>query len=911
MSIDLKDDPNHKYIVFWELKKSLFCNNKKEKSIFKFAKRGIKLVFIDNISEIHNFTFCGKRIKFNDLEYPEFKSFYILFNTMNFESEQFINYYTYDMHFYKMKSFKHNFLVYLAQSFGANIISWSSEIQKNKNIKNNVGIDVGYADIGLSQTYNKENEKIMNVNHSQELEYGNYGSEIYFNLTKNNVPWVSKEIINYILNNQKELNLTTEMVNKIKKSISEKILEQFLNSSDYYTYAFYTSEPYLMDFVRKRIDGMLSISHEMLYSDSNKTVLDYYTSIGYKIFGKASIKYNYEELTNITEKTTYKVSFYPNEELEEITLELMLTEKSLKQLIVEQEHLLNLKREIITNYLKIDINIELDRTYFLLKYKKLYEYMKKNKEKYSNIDVEDKIGEIIKYILIYFKNILNNSDIENWINAVPRDFINIIAENIFNSLNVTSEFTYLLSFINSSKFYLDENEKFARINIIRTYRYYDENDDKYKKMLEQISCYKEFKEKKFSENSTISTDDNSSVNSVNYMSNHKKKRINSSTIKKNAEKNQRIFIQKNEYGVFNSKHNSDNISELSPTNTNNLSCSPIPELTKTMTPSFRVAQQQSNYSCFQEASPCFQEASPCFQEASPIITSFVQKQINTPKISYRVVSPPKNKYLDLNELSDPENSLNYSKTDTPDTPNSINLEFNSDILNNGNEKEIINDGDIIMLEKAIILYEKNRKKDAINAFKVNTFINKRDRESFLKMSEQLKLMLIKKTFKNLKVNFNKSKEFYKIAVKYHKDTLQRKILLKLNKYIKERKIKKVLLQKKYKTNMDCVIRTINKFDKITSIELVKLENQNDFGNCEGEYLRKIYLINGRNIFANINKNRMIFWNGTNWIITSYDDLTQLLVKNKSKLDIGGYHSNINGDVPLAASNWNCYYVKYN
>ena len=280
-------------------------------------------------------------------------------------------------------------------------------------------------------------------------------------------------------------------------------------------------------------------------------------------------------------------------------------------------------------------------------------------------------------------------------------------------------------------------------------------------------------------------------------------------------------------------------------------------------------------------------------------------------MSYRVVSPFKNKYLDLNEFSEPENSLNYSKTDTADTPESINLEFNSDILNIGNEKEIINDDDIIMQEKAILLYEKNRKKDTINAFKVNTFINKRDRESFLKMSKQLKLMLIKKIFKNLKVNFNKSKEFYKIAVEHHKDTLQRKILLKLNKYIKERKLKKVLLQKKYKSNMDCVIRTINKFDKLNSVELVKLENQNDFGNCEGEYLKKIYLVNGRNIFANVDKNRMIFWNGTNWIITSYDDLTQLLVKNKSKLDIGGYHSNINGDVPLAASNWNTYYIKYN
>ena len=86
----------------------------------------------------------GRVVHYDDLQYPSFGQLYILFDVNNFENENIIKYYTIDRYFFQMKSYVHNFLIFLAQSFGADEIKWSLSSQVSTHDTNEVNVSAGY-----------------------------------------------------------------------------------------------------------------------------------------------------------------------------------------------------------------------------------------------------------------------------------------------------------------------------------------------------------------------------------------------------------------------------------------------------------------------------------------------------------------------------------------------------------------------------------------------------------------------------------------------------------------------------------------------------------------------------------------------------------------------------------------------
>ena len=68
---------------------------------------------------------------------------HILFDINNFENENIIKYYTIDRYFFQMKSYVHNFLIFLAQSFGADKINLSLSSQVSTHDTNEVNVSAG------------------------------------------------------------------------------------------------------------------------------------------------------------------------------------------------------------------------------------------------------------------------------------------------------------------------------------------------------------------------------------------------------------------------------------------------------------------------------------------------------------------------------------------------------------------------------------------------------------------------------------------------------------------------------------------------------------------------------------------------------------------------------------------------
>jgi hypothetical protein len=515
--IDIKNDINNNYLLFLEknelIRFSLVSNWKINRIKKKFAKKCILVIVLNNIHEINNYTYLNKSLRFNDLEYPQFNSFYILLNTKNFKNEIVVNYYTHDIYFYKMKSYKHNFLVFLAQSFGASEITWSSEIKNSKNQKISIKTEASYNTITAKEEYKREDNSNSSINNNQELKYDNFGSEIYFLISKNLFSWTDRDIYNSIFEILKSYSNKSEILKNIEKILFEKNIERLINKSEYFSYDFYINEPLLVDFVRKRVNGMLSINHEMVYSNNHRTILKYFSELGSNYWVSLKLNYNYDSENSLFDKTNYYVKFYDTELLEVKTLELLLMEKNLNQIKSDQEEIRKNKILILKNEIKElnDSKKEIfsnDKTYYLKKYKRLYQLAniedinkdnKKNSEKtykYNHLKYfNDNINDIIKDFLIVFDHSIGNIKVEQnkiilWIKNIPSDFFNIIVNEIFTDIDINNKFDQLIQDI----YQLNEKDTlYFSIHIMENSSFYDKNNVEHKKIITNIPGYDNYK----------------------------------------------------------------------------------------------------------------------------------------------------------------------------------------------------------------------------------------------------------------------------------------------------------------------------------------------------------------------------------------------------------------------------------
>ena len=273
----------------------------------------------------------------------------------------------------------------------------------------------------------------------------------------------------------------------------------------------------LIDFVSKRTNGMSSINHEMILSDNHKTILKYFSEVGANFWNSLKLNYNSEYSESLFDKTNYYVKFFQTELLEIKTLELLLMEKKLTQIKMEQEEIFNYQKLIIEKELNIIKDIQIDKTYFLKKYKRFYQlvnYEVKNEQKdsnekndtkekeykYENLQYfNDKINDIIKDFLnvfdFYFLNKqLDKTKINFYLNTIPPDFFDIIVGKIFKSIDINEKFDKftqdIFDFMNK---FNANTDMFFPFELMKNSSFYDKDDVEQQKIFQSINGYEIYK----------------------------------------------------------------------------------------------------------------------------------------------------------------------------------------------------------------------------------------------------------------------------------------------------------------------------------------------------------------------------------------------------------------------------------
>lgn len=324
---------NPEYVLFLEDSKikSYFRNEYISHIENAFKEKRIILIILKNLSDETKYQCSNadptkKRcVHYDDLKYPSFGKMYILFDTNNFENENIIKYYTIDRYLFQMKSYVHNFLIFLAQSFGADTIKWSCVSQNSTHDSREVGIKAGSqgATIGSGGGSSKDKEAVMSSD--LVLKYDNNGSEIFFETTTNELPWCIKI--------QKIIKDSIVPYDIIKYWRNDNVMEKFLEDNRYFRYEFYKNNEFLVDFIRKRQNGMNSIHHEVVFYDNHRTIVNYYADLGVTYLGNFGLNFSRETSTASYNTTLYNVTFYNTFELEKKTLQTSIIEdKSISQL---------------------------------------------------------------------------------------------------------------------------------------------------------------------------------------------------------------------------------------------------------------------------------------------------------------------------------------------------------------------------------------------------------------------------------------------------------------------------------------------------------------------------------------------------------------------------------------------------
>ena len=335
---------NPEYVVFFEKSKfrsclrNTFLMSSHYKNIEKeFRKKNINIIEIDHFHLDEHCYQCytrEKQILYDGLKYPNFGVLYVLFDTYNFENQKIVNYYTVDRYSFQMKAYVHDFLIFLSQSFGAKQIQWSYSIDKTNQESAKVSVSTTHQGITAETGTGVENTTEKKSSTDLVLSYDNNGSEIFFETTNNELPWCIKI--------QKIISDSNVPYDVVKYWRNDRLIEKFLENNKFFRYKFYIENELLVDFVRKRQNGMNEVHHEMVFYDKHRSMFNYYNDIGMKYFTSMGLSYSSEHSTSQQSTTFYHVEFYPTNELENITLRrCIVEEKAIGLMKRENEHTIN------------------------------------------------------------------------------------------------------------------------------------------------------------------------------------------------------------------------------------------------------------------------------------------------------------------------------------------------------------------------------------------------------------------------------------------------------------------------------------------------------------------------------------------------------------------------------------------
>lgn len=470
-----------KYIIFLEKYKifSYFCSNSIEKIKNKFQKKCINIILINELNEVNNLLYGDKQVMYDNLEYPTFGKLYILFDTNNFDNIPVVNYYSINLYLFKMKAFIHNFLIFLAQSLGANEISWNCNIQHLSSTNSSISGTLSSNNVDLSAGLSREESSEKKISNDLKLTYDNNGSELFFSITNNEKPWSVK--IYKLLKNP-----SVSSYDIVKYRRNDNVIKNFLENNRYFKYDFFKNNDFLIDFVRKRQNGMTSIHHEILFYDNHRSMFNYYNKLGTKYLGRLGFEYTKESNETHHDKTIYHVNFHKTSELEKITLINIVEEKPIDQLLEESkqviDELLDTENVEFTNDNKQTLYIVLQKYKYYFKFFEGVSYMNSKKITFF----KHLLKAIYKIIDIKYENI------ECYLSKTNDEFILHIVNDILNSIDMESKFSLLINDIDKLTKLVPTNDIYADIRYIKDSSYFVETKE-VNDILDKVPNYKIYK----------------------------------------------------------------------------------------------------------------------------------------------------------------------------------------------------------------------------------------------------------------------------------------------------------------------------------------------------------------------------------------------------------------------------------
>tara|TARA_B100000424_G_scaffold177169_1_gene136859 strand:+ start:979 stop:2775 length:1797 start_codon:yes stop_codon:yes gene_type:complete len=470
-----------KYIIFLEKYKvfSYFCSNSIEKIKNKFQKKCIDIILINELNEVNNLLYGDKQVMYDNLEYPTFGKLYILFDTNNFINVPVVNYYSIHLYLFKMKAFIHNFLIFLAQSLGANEISWNCNIQHLASSNSSISGTLSSNNIDLSAGLSREESNENKISNDLKLTYDNNGSELFFSITNNEKPWSVK--IYKLLKNP-----SVSSYDIVKYKRNDNIIKNFLENNRYFKYEFFKNNDFLIDFVRKRQNGMTSIHHEILFYDNHRAMFNYYNKLGTKYLGRLGFEYTKESNETHHDKTIYHVNFHKTTELEKITLINIIEEKPIDQLLDESKQVID---ELLDTENVKFINDNKHTLYIVLqKYKYYFQFIEGD----SHMNVK-KITFFKHLLKAIYKIIdIKYENIECYLSKTNDEFILHIVNDILNSIDIESRFNLLINDIDNLTKLVPTNDIYADIKYIKDSCYFIENKE-VNEILDKMPNYETYK----------------------------------------------------------------------------------------------------------------------------------------------------------------------------------------------------------------------------------------------------------------------------------------------------------------------------------------------------------------------------------------------------------------------------------
>jgi len=478
---------NNKYLIFLENNNNC-CNKTKSNNLKeKYALKNIKLIYMDNLSDIKSLNIDGKSLLYDDLDIPKYGELYILLETVPQNYALFFNYYSFHIYNYKLKYYTHNFLMYLAQSFGAKEITWNYYYKNITNtsleISNKVSKDISLEG-GLNNVDNSKNEITNNLT----INYDNNGSEIYFQTLINKLNWVYNVLSE---DDIKNINLNSDKINYILNKI---FIERYLSNNPYFIYDFFLKNEFLIDFVRKRQSGMTSINQEILFNNSHKTIYEYYLEIGVDFFGSINSKYKKNSYELNIDKNIYNIKFYETEQLEKITINNIISEKTIKQIKKDIIEDFNIVKDYIFEHYNVVIKGTDIYGNILQKFKKYYSL---NKDSINEIQIINFIKELLlshndDENFNFIRSTLTDDEIERYLNIIPHDFFRYICKKIFDSYMTSNMFYKLINDIRILTSKYDKDCRHIDIIFILESSYYDDNEE-VNNILNNLDGYIEYK----------------------------------------------------------------------------------------------------------------------------------------------------------------------------------------------------------------------------------------------------------------------------------------------------------------------------------------------------------------------------------------------------------------------------------